>query len=208
MSTSQIVSISIQASYELNGESAEEVRKGLKNDIRTALTSGILSARLPGPMLQGFEVKSNVQPARPEIALGTLATVFFEAFAVSDRTNGPIYASVDVTADYLESLLRTRDQMEAGVDKVVQYVAPYWGPGDIESDMRLTEPGMVVTKTEFWFEDKGKYAGKITTRAVNIDEFVRAVNDGQRFFGNDPAELEIVVQQLTCDEEEAPAPGS
>lgn len=91
MSTSQIVSISIQASYELNGVSAEEVRKGLENDIRTALTSGILSARLPGPMLHGFDVKagfgvkSNVQPSRPQWAdLGMVVLAFRDLIACAE----------------------------------------------------------------------------------------------------------------------------
>ncbi|MDE0853917.1 MAG: hypothetical protein OSA97_05800 [Nevskia sp.] len=105
-------------------------------------------------------------------------TVYFEANATNEY-EGPIYALVEVTPEFIGTLLRLRVLCtDHGLSQARITAAPdEWGPGDIEGEMRLEAPELVVTPHLFWFTDVPKHMPfHIETASEAIDRFVEAVS--------------------------------
>lgn len=115
---------------------------------------------------------------------------YIEAYAASDDSDGPSFALVLVTAELLARLKQLSALcVEHNLSELRVYESPeLWGPGDVESDLRLTCGELVVTKDAFWFVDQPKHAfGHIETRSQTIDNFcseVEAAENGtDLYFG-------------------------
>jgi len=106
--------------------------------------------------------------------------VYMEVYACDDYGNGPSFAELEATPqfcaylDHLAALCISQQLSEVRV-----LMGPdAWGPGDIEDDLRVTMPELVVTRTSFWFRDRQKHASyHVETRAIEINSFCKAVHN-------------------------------
>mgnify|MGYP000364901871 CR=1 FL=1 len=132
------------------------------------------------PKAGGLIVASTMRPERPphDPAAGWTRTVYFEACATNEY-EGPIYARLEVTPDFIGTLHRLRALCaEHGLEQARIAAAPdQWGPGNMEKDMRLEAPQLVVTPHLFWFTDVPKHMPfHIETAFETIDRFVATVS--------------------------------
>ncbi len=125
----------------------------------------------------------------------SLVTVYIEAYAVNDYADGLDYAKTEMDEAYLkrlrslQALCITNGLAECRVDGGPDA----WGPGDIENNLCLTTPQLIVTPTDFWFCDQPKHASYIIeTRGTSIDELCDLARNSEHkvlFLGNDPTQL-------------------
>lgn len=140
-------------------------------------TSGLIVASTMRPPAPGDK---NPSPSNTEGSEGPTwtRTVYFGAYATDDN-EGPLYARLEVTPDFLRTLERLRAMCsEHGLSEARINDAPgEWGPGAIEEEMRLTSPELVVTSHMFWFTDVPKHMPfHIETACEDIDRFIEAVS--------------------------------
>ena len=78
-----------------------------------------------------------------------------------------------------------------------------WGPGNVQDDLRLTMPELVVGNGAFWFNDYPKHASyQIETNSIGIDNLVEmvAIESNERlYFGDDTDELKEIVEDEIAD---------
>ena len=128
------------------------------------------------------------------------AKVYIEAYAASDNGDGPRFAEVWATQEFLARLNRLSGLCtEHSLSELRVFDSPEaWGPGDVAEDLRLTGGELVVTENSFWFVDAPKNTDyHIETRAQNIAQFcdmVKQLNGDTAYLGEDP-DLEICVEE-------------
>lgn len=130
--------------------------------------------------------------------------VYIEAYACSEYASvSPDYAYFLATLEFLADLKRLACLcVDHQLSELRVYASPdAWGPGDVESEMRLTCAELVVTKNSFWFVDQPKNAEyHIESRAQSIADFCKKVEDSEPgqmlIFG----ENETAIAELIADE--------
>lgn len=144
------------------------------------------------PIASGLIVASTMRrPSRTSVLTGSDAstsadaavpnwtrTVYIEAYATNEY-EGPLYARVEVTRDFIRTLERARTLCsEHGLSQARITDAPdEWGPGTIGDDLQLTAPELVVTTDLFWFTDVPKHMPfHIETACETIDRFIETVS--------------------------------
>ena len=134
---------------------------------------------------------------------------YIEAYASSDYGDGPTFAKVLVTPELLDKLRKLSGLcVEHGLSELRVYDSPeLWGPGEIESELRLICGELVVTKSSFWFVDQPKNAEyHIETRAQEIEDFFKAIADDTSgvalYFGVDEHTVEEAVIETELETEE------
>lgn len=155
------------------------------------------------PKVAGLIVASTIRPpsataeiaVKPEAANAPAWTrmVFLEACATNEY-EGPLYARLEVTPDFISSLRKLRALCsEHGLSQARVTAAPQeWGPPGIEDGMRLEAPELVVTSHLFWFTDVPKHLPfHIETAFEVIDRFIDIVSGPGEpiYLGVDPEEL-------------------
>jgi len=141
--------------------------------------------------------------------------VFLEAFATGQGLlgGGPSYAKVSVGSHFKAQLHRLQGLCVNNelTEVRISYAPDMWGPEGVEEEMRMESPELVVTKTDFWFVDRGRHSdGHVETRTQNTKELFEllANSNGPIYLGSNPAAVERdVMDDLALDEEpEAEAP--
>ena len=105
-------------------------------------------------------------------------TVYFGAYATNEF-EGPLYARLDVTPDFILTLRRLRAlcSEQRLAQARINDAPDEWGPGTIEEEMRLEAPELVVTPHMFWFTDTPRHMPfHIETACEAIDRFVETVS--------------------------------
>lgn len=122
-------------------------------------------------------------------------TVFVAAHATDDGLIGPYYAAVEVTDGLIHRLRRLHNLLTAhdlSEVRVATYTA--WQPEAIAQDAQLRNDELVVVNGQFWFTAQPRHAdGVVETKALDIENFLRAVGQGQRCFGVHESDLEPTV---------------
>lgn len=138
--------------------------------------------------------------------------VFIEAFATGQGLlgGGPSYAKLAVGGHFTAQLQRLQALCEknALTEVRISYAPDMWGPEGVEDEMRMESPELVVTKTDFWFTDRGRHSdGLVETRSQGVKELfdMLATTDGPIYLGTNPAAVERdVMDDLPADEEAEP----
>lgn len=135
--------------------------------------------------------------------------VFLEAYAVGNASlsDSPTYALVVANRVFTAQLCRLQKLCtEQDLTEVrISYAPEMWGPNGIEEEMRMTCPELVVTKSSFWFADRGRHIeAEVETRQLCIRHFFEAIEaaDGPIYLGTEPQAIEEAVR-LDTEEEEA-----
>lgn len=133
--------------------------------------------------------------------------VYIEAYACGENGDGPQYAKLEITSEFIERLKKLQALcVEHGLSELRVYRAPEaWGPGDVEEELQLSCAELVVTNSSFWFTDYPKYGDySIETRSQEIEEFVQAVStdgDAAVFLGCNPGAVRAAVEENEENEE-------
>ncbi len=119
-------------------------------------------------------------------------TVVMGAYATDDDGDGPSFAYIQVNqgfVDHVEKLVQICSEHKLNAAHFA--LAPHWGPGDIEEELRLQNGEIVVTANgSFWFTDYPKYGNyHIESRAIDAtklrDAFLSAENGATVFLTDD-----------------------
>lgn len=190
------IHLTLDVLYDLQGESADELKELLERNLRAAIGNGLLTGHTAAEVDQ-HSFTATVLPPQPELTLKAPVTVFVEAFNTSDSGATPGYAMFTVDPALCEMLRKMRNLCFAhNLTEVRGFDCPRWGPGNIEEEMQLADPALVVTRSEFWFRDTPKHAlGHVETRSMHIDAFIHGILQGKQYFGNDPEALARYVAQ-------------
>jgi len=136
--------------------------------------------------------------------------VFLEANAVGQGLSGggPLYAKVLVGSHFKAQLLRLQGLCANNelTEVRISYAPDMWGPEGVEDEMRMESPELVVTKTDFWFTDRGRHSdGLVETRTQSMKELFEllATAHGPIYLGSDPAAVERDVMDDFSPDEEA-----
>lgn len=135
--------------------------------------------------------------------------VFLEANAVGQGLSGggPSYAKVVVGSHFKAQLLRLQGLCANNelTEVRISYAPDMWGPEGVEEEMRMECPELVVTKTDFWFTDRGRHSdGLVETRTQSMKELFEllATTDGPIYLGSNPDGVEReVTNDFPPDEE-------
>lgn len=136
--------------------------------------------------------------------------VFLEAYAtgLGMGGGGPSYAKIVVGNNFPAQLLRLQGLCERNeLSEVrISYAPDMWGPEGVEEELRMESPELVVSKTSFWFTDRGRHSdGHVETRLESIKDFLRALAeaDGPIYLGSNPATVEgFVLDDTPAPDEE------
>lgn len=96
--------------------------------------------------------------------------VVLAAYAADGTLDGPSFAEVLVNQDFLDRVQRiVQVCKDHGLTEARVSAFPEWGPGDIDGDLRLQCPELVVLPGgSFWFTDSPKDGGRIESRACDV----------------------------------------
>jgi hypothetical protein len=114
-------------------------------------------------------LKREEAPAAPVFRLEAPVELFVEAFACDDNMQGPSWAKVTVTQQFLDEVLRLRGLCQSqGVDLVAKSRCPdKW---DGEESLRLRGDDLYVTADSWWFRACPKHSDyAVETRNIDID---------------------------------------
>lgn len=125
---------------------------------------------------------------------------------------GPSYAKLAVSSHFRSQLRRLQDLCaKNALNEVrISYAPDMWGPEGAEEEMRLESPELVVTKTDFWFTDRGRHSdGLVETRAVSMKELFEALASasGPVYLGVYPEDLKRDVLGDSPDEADGEGEG-
>lgn len=123
---------------------------------------------------------------------------------------GPTYARIEAGSHFTAQLKRLSKlcNEESLTEVRISYAPDMWGPEGIEEDLRTECPELVVTKSGFWFVDRGRHSdAQIQTSAQSLKEFFEAVAaaDGPIYLSSYPSQLKATVledEQQELDDEE------
>ena len=141
----------------------------------------------------------------PAIVLPKPVTVLLGAYATTDYGTGPAYALLKVDTEFaslvqrLSGICRRMD-----LDQVSVTGSPTrWDAEDLEQSLRLQLPALIVTKTDFYFQDHPKHQDyDIETRAMPISMLLDAVTEpGVKFVVLTDNDGAIEAFEEDCDEE-------
>lgn len=96
-----------------------------------------------------------------------------EAYATDEYGEGPSWADVTVTPEFLQTLERLRRVCQ---DEKLESVTVPQGPDrwDLEDDLRIRDDSLRVYRDDFWFEAHPKHSDySVETRSILIDHLVQ-----------------------------------
>jgi len=136
-------------------------------------------------------------------------TIVTGAFADSDYGDGPEFAYTDVDQKFL-ALVEKLVQLckEHQLNEVRYSFHPTWGPGDIDTELRLQNGELVATANGgFWFTDYPKHGNYcIQSRAQDVEElsevFLVAEHGATVFLTDDDSVRERYEEHLSDTEED------
>lgn len=106
--------------------------------------------------------------------------VVARAHSTSDLSDGPLFAGFQVTPELLVRLESLRGVAAANALSQVHVVAyADWGPGDIDNQLRLQDPEMIVSGNgQLWFSDRPKHSDYlIETVPIDIADLLRRLTE-------------------------------
>lgn len=125
-------------------------------------------------------------------------TLVVRANSTSEYGDGPVFAVID-SPDVLLAKVKGLQQVivDFGLSEVRIISSPEaWGPGDIEDELRLQCPELVVCSTSFWFTDNPKHCSwNIETTAMDVALVEKAIVESEGeiiYFGHDHDDLRAV----------------
>lgn len=109
-------------------------------------------------------------------------SIYLEAYSCGEWGDGPSYAKVDVTEAFAERLRTLRRVAEEhGLSEVRSFDSPEeWHN---EEELRIVNCELCVCGDAFWFHAHPKHSDDaVETRAQDIEAFLAAVGNGERYF--------------------------
>lgn len=141
----------------------------------------------------------------PEVVLPKPVTVLLGACATTDYGTGPAYAVLEVDNEFASLLQRLSGICRRmDLDQVRVTASPSrWGAEDLEKNLRLQLPALIVSKKDFYFQDHPKHQDyDIESRPMPICMLLDAVTaPGVKIVVLTDDEGAIEAFEEDCDEE-------
>ncbi len=125
----------------------------------------------------------------------------------SDYGDGPSFLAIEICESFTKQLLELQALcVSHKLSEVRAYADPaFWGPGDIENELRLHLGELVVDQHNFWFTARPKHQDySVECDALSISEFISTVSTGEGpfYLGHSPSGLQEIVEQSNEDLED------
>lgn len=101
--------------------------------------------------------------------------LWMESFVVGDYGNGPEWVNVELTAEYLESMLKQRDFCkERNLSHTSEWADPTDWQEEPSNPFNMRDWQLYVTEDSFWFRAHPKHCDyAVETRAVSFEELLK-----------------------------------
>ena len=166
------------SAYETNGWAGkrEPLLHGADVEVHADDYDGLVDAICArySAVLNRHAAQSELEPVVAN-ASGPAPTVYIESYACSDHGPGPAFAIVDADDAFRRQLLNLQSICkEHGLSEARVNLGCDWGPGEVETDLRLENHELVVAGDMFWFVAQPKHADyHVETRLQSIESFVK-----------------------------------
>lgn len=149
------------------------VHSGLNLEQCVTLADMIVDNYPDPPVSAEGQGSAETQPdLEPQAHQPKTITVVAEAYATNEHRAAPSFGVFEVTQASLDRLRSLADMASKhSLSEVRVHGYPDWGPGDIDNDLRLQSPELVIVpRGAFWFTDYPKHSSyTIETRSCEID---------------------------------------